>query len=263
MDLSSLKDRLAKVESRLQLLIEHGTTRMVSRGSDQGPLRSSLIEAVQTSIRVDNLGRSIAADTYILVIAQVTADLLEDDPSISEELLQLLVEIGERSGSIFQAPPRIKISVDHSMEPGEVQILSHFGIENFTETNTFTVDPGNACNVPDSAFLIINGQQVYPLTHQVLNIGRRPDNHIVIDDPRVSRKHAQIRVINNRFAIYDLDSTGGTYVNKVKVDRCDLFPGDVISLAGVDLVYGQDAGFLSREVAGSTQPLMPFPDADV
>jgi hypothetical protein len=261
-DINSLKDRLAKVESRLQLLIEQGTARMVSKGNYQSPLRSSLIEAVQTSVKVDKLGRSIAADTYILVIDQATADLLEDDPSIAEDLCQLLVETGDRSGSVFQAPPRIKISVDHSMEPGEVQVLSHFGLENFAETNTFAVSSGEATNVPESAFLIINGQQVYPLTHQVLNLGRRPDNHIVIDDPRVSRKHAQIRVINNRYAIYDLDSTGGTYVNKVKIDQCALFPGDVISLAGVDLVYGQDAGFLSSESAGSTQPLMPFPDEE-
>jgi len=257
-----LKDRLAKVESRLQLLIEQGTTRMASRGNYQSPLRSSLIEAVQASIKVDKLGRSIAADTYIVVIDQATADLLEDDPSISEDLCQLLVETGDRSGSIFQAPPRIKISVDHSIEPGEVQVISHFGLEKFAETNTFAVSPGEASNVPESAFLIINGQQIYPLTHQVLNLGRRPDNHIVIDDPRVSRKHAQIRVINNRYAIYDLDSTGGTYVNKVKIDQCALFPGDVISLAGVDLVYGQDAGFLSSESAGSTQPLMPVPDEE-
>lgn len=263
MDINSLRDRLAKVESRLQLLIESGTTRMVSMGKYQSSLQSSLIEAAQKSIRVDKLGRSIAADTYIVVIDQATADLLENDASISEELLQLLVETGDQTSLIFQAPPRIKISVDHSMEPGKVKVFAHFGLENFTETNTFTVDPGKAGNVPESAFLIINGQQVYPLTHPVLNIGRRPDNHIVIDDPRVSRKHAQIRVINNRYAIYDLDSTGGTYVNKVKVDQCALFPGDVISLAGVDLVYGQDAGFLSSESAGSTQPLMPFPDVDV
>ena len=96
----------------------------------------------------------------------------------------------------------------------------------------------------------------------MINLGRRSDNHVVIDDMRVSRIHAQIRAIKEHYVIFDLDSSGGTFVNGVCLSQSTLYPGDVISLAGVDLVYGQDAAYLSGTDPGSTQPLMPFPGDD-
>jgi pSer/pThr/pTyr-binding forkhead associated (FHA) protein len=41
--------------------------------------------------------------------------------------------------------------------------------------------------------------------------------------------------------LYDLGSSGGTFVNGKKITKVSLHPGDVISLAGVPIVYGQDA----------------------
>jgi len=260
--MSSLKDKLSKFESRLQALIEGGTTRIVPKGGHHSYISSDLVAAMQSSIKLDKSGRPIAADTYIVVVDHETAQLLLEDPSIIEDLTQILIEAGAGSGAIFQAPPRIKISTDDSLDPGRFEIFPHFGLENITETSTLAVDPSEGLPVPEYAFLIVDGNHVYPLTEQVLNLGRRPDNHVVIDDLSVSRNHAQIRAINNRYVIFDLDSTGGTFVNKVRVDQSTLFPGDVISLAGVDLVYGQDAAYLSSDGEGSTQPLMPFPNAE-
>jgi pSer/pThr/pTyr-binding forkhead associated (FHA) protein len=81
---------------------------------------------------------------------------------------------------------------------------------------------------------------VFPLKKSIINIGRRLDNHLVIDDPRVSRNHSQLRAIKGRFVIFDLNSTGGTFVNGQRTSQSVLYPGDVISLAGVPLVFGQD-----------------------
>ena len=116
--------------------------------------------------------------------------------------------------------------------------------------------------LPEYAFLIINGVRIFPLNQQVVNLGRRVDNHVVIEDLKVSRVHAQIRAIKGHYVIFDLDSSGGTFVNGVRSTQTTLYPGDVISLAGVDLVYGQDAAFMSNDDGGSTQPLVPFPEAD-
>jgi len=93
--------------------------------------------------------------------------------------------------------------------------------------------------IPEDAFVIIDGTRVIPLTQAVVNIGRRIENTLVLDDPRVSRTHAQLRAINSSYIIFDLNSTGGTFVNGERVNQCILYPGDVISLAGADLIYGQ------------------------
>jgi pSer/pThr/pTyr-binding forkhead associated (FHA) protein len=55
--------------------------------------------------------------------------------------------------------------------------------------------------------------------------------------------------------IFDLNSTGGTFVNGKRVTQSMLYPGDVISLAGVPLIYGQETS-----VVGDTQELLPPQD---
>jgi len=94
--------------------------------------------------------------------------------------------------------------------------------------------------IPENAILIIEGVRVHPLKGAVINIGRKFENHIVIDDPRISRSHAQLRAIKGHFVLFDLDSTGGTFVNGQRTSQSVLYPGDVISLAGVNLIFSQD-----------------------
>ncbi len=93
--------------------------------------------------------------------------------------------------------------------------------------------------IPEDAFVIVDGIKVIPLSQPLIRIGRRLENNLVLDDPRVSRTHAELRAINGRYVLFDLNSTGGTYVNGVKITQSVVYPGDVISLAGVNLVYGQ------------------------
>jgi len=83
------------------------------------------------------------------------------------------------------------------------------------------------------------------------------DNQLVVDDPRVSRYHAQIRYVRSHFTIFDLNSTGGTFVNGQRTTQSVLYPGDVISLAGMPIVFGQDSIPPSVTKIGDTAPLSP------
>ena len=108
--------------------------------------------------------------------------------------------------------------------------------------------------MPTSAYLIVNSE-VFPLNKELVNIGRKLDNHIVIHDPRVSRNHAQIRVMEGQFVILDLNSTGGTLVNGQKVNKCILYSGDSISLAGVSIKFVQDTPKMISKAMQRTGPL--------
>jgi hypothetical protein len=255
--MGTLSKRLAKLESQLQSLIERGSARATLGEAKDFQFSTKLLDAMHSSVHTDRGGNRIAADTYIVILNAETAQFMGEEKFIEETMIQMLVESCQDTGITLETTPRIKFSIDNSLEPGRLDIFSSFGLEKISETSTLIYDQDGGLKAPKDAFLILHGNEVIPLKGQVINLGRRSDNQIVIDDPQVSRLHAQIRILNNRYVIFDLDSTGGTFINKVRVEQAALFPGDVISLAGVDLVYGQDAGFFSADGGSYTQPMMP------
>ena len=94
--------------------------------------------------------------------------------------------------------------------------------------------------IPPNAFFVIDGTKYYPLAKAVIQIGRRLENDLVIDDPRVSRNHAQLQAIEGHYVLFDLSSTGGTFVNGNRITQTIIYPNDTISLGGVLLTFHQD-----------------------
>ena len=91
-----------------------------------------------------------------------------------------------------------------------------------------------------------------------VTIGRE-DCEIVLADPEVSRRHATIRTLDDSFAIEDLGSTNGTFVNGQRLTGVSaLKDGDRIKMANSELrVEAQvDAG------ATRLRPTQPAPPAE-
>jgi len=89
-------------------------------------------------------------------------------------------------------------------------------------------------------FLVLEGRRHVNLLQPVISIGRALDNDMIIEDSRVSRHHAQLRLRYGRYVLYDLGSSGGTQINGYPVEECVLHSGDVVSFAGVQVIYGED-----------------------
>ncbi|KPU43430.1 FHA domain-containing protein FhaB [Oxobacter pfennigii] len=87
------------------------------------------------------------------------------------------------------------------------------------------IDIGDDCPIPIGA--------VYPL-HSVTNIGRTPDNNIVLDCKYVSNYHARIFLKNNYYILKDMNSTNGTFLNSIKVEKPTVVKNDdLINIGGV------------------------------
>ncbi|MEN6319846.1 MAG: FHA domain-containing protein [Syntrophaceae bacterium] len=71
-----------------------------------------------------------------------------------------------------------------------------------------------------------------PLDQDVITIGRKEGNNIIIDNQAVSGRHAQIVKEGDSIFVEDANSLNGTYVNGQKISKFELFNGDVI-LIGV------------------------------
>jgi len=68
-------------------------------------------------------------------------------------------------------------------------------------------------------------------------IGRLAESDIFVDDANVSRTHAALISEGTGWAVEDINSTNGTFVNGERVDRAQLRDGDVIQVGASELVF--------------------------
>lgn len=232
---------LKEIEARLQSLVEVDLLNVLPGRKVEDVIIQKLAAAIQLNTISMGIGSLVAPDVYTLVIHPETSTKWQDQQLLTV-LLNSITTVAQEAGFRFTISPTITVSTDENIPLNGAEIVASHRIETMADTNATPLDTGSLDNskLPENAFLIVEGVKVYPLTLPVVNIGRRLDNQLVIDDPRVSRNHAQLRTIKGRYVVFDLNSTGGTFVNGQRTSQSVLYPGDVISLAGVALIFGQD-----------------------
>lgn len=72
----------------------------------------------------------------------------------------------------------------------------------------------------------------YELTERKYVIGRGDLADIIIEDSYTSKMHAMLQVYSNAIVLHDLNSTNGTTVNSVEIQKTVLRSDDIISLGG-------------------------------
>lgn len=123
------------------------------------------------------------------------------------------------------------------------------GDENFDKTSvvpsdTFKLKMEEAKTNPPTLVLLMGplnqiGKQ-WKLSTSPMLIGRLPDLEISVDDRSISRKHAQIKVINGKVFIEDLGSSNGTEVNTDKLQAGltrELIDNEQIKMGNVIFKY--------------------------
>jgi pSer/pThr/pTyr-binding forkhead associated (FHA) protein len=206
---------------------------------------------------MEEAGGTQAPNLYVIVAHPSILTRWQAKPRLLKELANALYVAGKEAGFLFSIKPTVVVTANDSLSPDDLRIIASFSEESVAETqgiSTGTIPDPASGTIQSNAFLIISGTQVIPLSRSVTNIGRRLTNHVIIDDPRVSRTHAQLRIVKDHYVLFDLNSNGGTFVNGRRTNQSVLHPGDVISLAGVSLIFGQDLPSDHALSEGQTEP---------
>ena len=114
----------------------------------------------------------------------------------------------------------------------------------------------------------LDGEHDFPLSRDFTSIGRSPDQDLVLREAFVSRRHALISRHNGSYELVDQQSSHGTFLNGVRVERAALKSGDNIQFgslkAPVFLFHGpvsETAGASSGVAADILSALSVFAPA--
>lgn len=232
--------RFEQLEKHLTRLIEGNLARLLAGRLHPHEVAARLARTLDENAYRNPDGSLTAPDTFtVRLCADDHAALTADQPAIAESLRADIIEIANRAGLKMLRAPVVVLVADPALAAFQIDVNASHD-EEHSETNIMQgVTPPPMPTALRNPQLLLRGNYL-PLNRPVINLGRRADNHIVIDDPHISRNHAQMRLRFGRYVIYDLNSRGGTFVNNQRVTECLLHPNDVIALSRVVMVYLED-----------------------
>ena len=202
-----------------------------------------------TDLRVDaDLGRGMHGELIGELRARVLAEPLRERPWA--QLMVALYRTGRQVDALrAYTEARTLLAEELGVEPSsELRQL---------ELAILNQDPSLSASANVVANAIVGGATTRTGTDQrpaflrtadgvrrpirgAFTIGRAPSNHLSLDDPKVSRRHAIIRPGDHGYLLFDRGSTNGTVVNGQTIERHPLIDGDVIRIGATDFTFGLD-----------------------
>jgi hypothetical protein len=145
-------------------------------------------------------------------------------------------------GYVFNGPIKINFELDTQLPTGRFTVSS----EAVAGITTDRGGPAGDTTVRRAGLVLeVNGTR-HPLTPPGLIIGRGSDADLRINDPGISRTHAQIRVTGSepplQIDIVDLGSTNGIMVNGQKVRHAVLGEGSRIEIGSTRMLVHAPSG---------------------
>lgn len=175
---------------------------------------------------------------------------------LEREMANYLRDLARERGFTLLQHPDVDVAPDPSVTRRSIQVVAETAgaqprssgavppVESTQVIDARGASAGQGQRQPGtSAELLMqtaSGTHTFPLDSNLISIGRGLHNDLVLEDPRISRQHAQIRFKSRRFLIADQGSTNGTYVNGTPVTTEQVLrPGDLVSLGGLEMVFQQ------------------------
>ncbi|MHB2022943.1 MAG: FhaA domain-containing protein, partial [Mycobacteriales bacterium] len=179
---------------------------------------------------------------------------------LAEELIAMLREHASEQGYSFVGPVKLGFELVDELDTGFYRVRSDVvappRVDGAVVTRAAAAHdpaPRPHSKLPGNPRLLLNPdhvgvaspeararQRAFPLNGDRIVLGRSPDCDLQLTDPGVSRRHAELRLLDGVFVLEDLGSTNGTLVNNVPVGDRQLVSGDRIRLGSTTLIFERD-----------------------
>jgi hypothetical protein len=260
---------LRSIEHRIESLVE-GVFGRAFRSHVQPVELARKLAKEMDEHKTISISRVYVPNEYVLYLSPTDREQFASyEESLLTELADYLAEHARREGYSLLSSPRVLLEEDEDLEIGEFGIATRLvqprggarieeeAVEPDDMEEAQAPSPTKVFKPPVAATAAVSADEAHELglAHEpraILNVqgkrhelktervslGRSRDCDITIEDPNVSRRHAEVFLENGGWWIADLGSTNGVEVNGERIDRAArLDPGDHVVLGRTEVVF--------------------------
>ena len=237
---------LAHLEAKIEQLLESHFVKLWQTQFDPHTVASQLAIALEAgaSAKPTHRARPAAPTAYEVRMHPLdAASLSQRAPHFTDLMADQLLQIARELNFLLLDTPTVTIVPDHRVPKNQPRITTEMSPEDPEATRQLTpLSTPQQENGPSTlhTYLIVDGRHEVPLQKLILTLGRGLENDIIIEQPGVSRHHAQLRRRQRRWVLFDLNSTSGTFLNGDRISEAALQTGDVITLATSKLIFAEE-----------------------
>lgn len=248
---------MERLEALASRFIEGWSARLFGAKLQPVQIAKRLIRTMESHQTI-SLSKTFVPNSYVVSLSPADyAGFEQYRRSLEQDLAEAVLGAARDRNYTLLAFPLVEIERGEDLPPGDLRVscalVDTSGEEITPDAKTLgAVEAGHTMvldrekllreqrtHAPKATLTVrdADDRKQVSLGPDPLAIGRDPQNDIVLDDRRVSRKHAEVRLRLGRYTLYDLQSTNGTYVNGRRVAEIVLSDGDRIAIGGVELHF--------------------------
>ena len=227
---------LQRFENRLEQAVSGVFAKAFRSAVQPVELAAALQREVDNSAQILSRNRRLVPNTFTIELSPVDHDRLDPySHTLTDELVDMLRDHAQEQHYVFAGPVSIDFTREEDLVTGRFRVRSHATAQ---VSGIPDVEPGRRTPRRSSVALEVNGS-THPLVPPGLVVGRGSEADLRINDPGISRRHAEFRVTGGRGAptisVADLGSTNGTLVDGRRVTEADLHDGSTVRVGNTEL----------------------------
>lgn len=192
-------------------------------------IAAALTNEMDSRAAVVSRARTVVPNVYTVIVSKEDYDRLSVyDEALVAEFAVMIRDYAQQQQYSFLGSVTVAMQPSEDSAQGTVEIISEARVDH---------DVAPAAGPPAGSAPRLEGKLgTFQLTRAVTRLGRGADSDIRIDDPGVSRHHAEVR-IGSDVILRDLGSTNGTYVNGTLIAEQPLRDGAVVTIGSTNLTF--------------------------
>jgi hypothetical protein len=217
---------LDQFEQRLDSLLAGALTAAFDEEVQPVEIVAAVTREMDEHLQELENGRLIAPNHFIVDLAKHDYDRMRDYlKTLEPEFADTARAHANLQHYTLIGPVVVTLMKDNELEAGVFRV-------SFEQLPAVTSSGSPAATIHN---ITINGVS-HPLTKPVNRIGRSVDADIVINDPAISRLHAEITIGSN-VILRDLVSTNGTWLNGERISEIQLTGPTNFKLGTIEVSY--------------------------